>query len=229
MQDAQPTLAAGFEEIVLARRSVRGFLDKPVPPELLTQVFEVAQRSPSNCNVQPWKVYVASGECRDRLRAQFMECVEKGVTPTPEFVEAKRFEGEYRKRQVDCAVALYKSMGIGRDDREGRFKASLRNYEFFDAPHVAFIGMPVEYGPILLLDVGMYAQTLMLAMAAQGIGSCPQASVSDYPEVIRQEFGIGEDVAVVMGLSFGYEDESVEANAARTTREDLGTSVQFKD
>lgn len=228
MNDTQSSLAEGYEKVVTERRSVRGFLEKPVPPDVLARIFQVAQRAPSNCNVQPWLVYVASGACRDRMRADLAEQVQNGVNPAPEYEEKKRFEGEYRKRQVDCAVALYKSMSIGRDDREGRLRASLRNYEFFDAPHVAFIGMPKEYGPILLLDVGMYAQTLMLAMTAHGLGSCPQASLCDYPDVVRREFDIGDDIAIVMGLSFGYEDVSVPANSARTTREDLATSVSFK-
>ncbi len=228
MNDTQSSLAEGYEKVVTERRSVRGFLKKPVPQDVLARIFQVAQRSPSNCNVQPWLVYVASGECRDRLRADLAKQLESGVKAAPEYEEEKRFEGEYRKRQVGCAVALYKSMSIGRDDREGRLRASLRNYEFFDAPHVAFIGMPKEYGPILLLDVGMYAQTLMLAMTAHGLGSCPQASLCDYPDVVRREFNMGDDIAIVMGLSFGYEDVSVPANSARTTREDLATSVSFK-
>ncbi len=227
MSDTQSSLFEGYEEIVRGRHSVRGFQDKPVPQDVLNEIFQVAQYSPSNCNVQPWLVYVASGECRDRLRGALMKQVEDGVAGSPQFEEEARFADEYRTRQVDCAVALYKSMGIGRDDREARVQASLRNYAFFDAPHVAFIGMPIEYGPILLLDVGMYAQTLMLAMTAHGLGSVPQESLCDYPDVIRREFNIPENIAIVLGLSFGYEDVSVPANTARTTREDIAASVSF--
>ena len=122
-------------EAIYARRSVRGFLDKEVPQSLLNRVFEIAQKTPSNCNVQPWKAYVASGELKDKLKQKMVENVTKGVEANPDYPYRSTFENEYRKRQVECAVALYSSMDIGRDDKEGRMRASLRNFEFFDAPY----------------------------------------------------------------------------------------------
>lgn len=229
MQDTPSSVTESFENVVAERHSVRGYLDKPVPGDVLRHILKVAQRSPSNCNVQPWHVYIASGECRDRIRARFREKIQSGATASPDYVEAKPFAGKYRERQIDCAVALFKSMDIREEDRDARREASLRNYEFFDAPYVAYIGMPKEYGPILILDVGMYAQTLMLAMTAHGLASCPQTSVCDYPDVVRDEFGIADDVALVMGLSFGYEDTSTPANNTRTTREELDAVVVFKE
>src|SRR5262245_56379529 len=128
-----------LEEALLGRRSVRGYLPTPVPKDVLEQVFTWAQRTPSNCNIQPWKVFVASGAARDRIRAKLVERILGGVPMSPDYDYPGKFEGEYRKRQVDCAVAMYSAMGIGREDSAGRAKASLRNFELFDAPHVAFI------------------------------------------------------------------------------------------
>ena len=139
-----------------SRRSVRGFLDKPVPEETLKAIFELAQLAPSNCNIQPWKVFVASGEVRDELRRRMVEKVTAGVPMEPDFEpNAGKFSGVYRQRQVDCAVELYNNMGIARDDKPGRMRAQLRNFELFDAPHVVFIGMEREFGPTVALDVGM--------------------------------------------------------------------------
>ena len=187
-----------------SRRSVRGFLDKPVPEETLKAIFELAQLAPSNCNIQPWKVFVASGEVRDELRRRMVEKVTAGVPMEPDFEpNAGKFSGVYRQRQVDCAVELYNNMGIARDDKPGRMRAQLRNFELFDAPHVVFIGMEREFGPTVALDVGMYIQSLMLAMTAYGVGSCAQGSMRYFPNDVREIFGEPASTAILVGISFG--------------------------
>jgi nitroreductase len=204
-------------------------LDTPVPQEVLNRVFALAQRTPSNCNIQPWKVFVASGDTRDRIRSKMIEDITSGVAPNQDYEYPGKFEGEYRTRQVDCAVAMYSEMGIGRDDKEGRMRASLRNFELFDAPHVAFIGMDKVFGTTVGLDVGMYIQTLMLAMTAHGIASCAQGSMRSYPDLVREAFPGNEDIRILVGLSFGYEDQDVPANNTRIDREDISASVTFKN
>ncbi|MTI52763.1 MAG: nitroreductase [Alcanivorax sp.] len=212
-----------------SRRSVRGFLDKPVPEETLKAIFELAQLAPSNCNIQPWKVFVASGEVRDELRRRMVEKVTAGVPMEPDFEpNAGKFSGVYRQRQVDCAVELYNNMGIARDDKPGRMRAQLRNFELFDAPHVVFIGMEREFGPTVALDVGMYIQSLMLAMTAYGVGSCAQGSMRYFPNDVREIFGEPASTAILVGISFGYEDPGVAANRTRVGRAPLADSVSFK-
>jgi hypothetical protein len=85
------------------------------------------------------------------------------------------------------------------------------------------------FGATVALDVGMYAQTLMLLMTAHGVSSCAQGCMRFYPDVVREEFGITDDLAVLFGISFGYEDPDVPANAATTTREPLSANVIFAD
>lgn len=217
-----------LEQAILERRSVRGFLPDPVPQDVLEKVFALAQHAPSNCNIQPWFSWIASGETRNEMRKRMMERVTTGKPPIPDFDHLPNFEGVYRTRQVDCAVELYNNMGIARDDKMGRMKATLRNFELFDAPHVVFIGMQRNFGVTFALDVGMYIQTLMLVMAAHGIGSCAQGSMRYYPEDVREVFGIPENVGIVLGISFGYEDTSVAANKTRVGRAPLGENVVFK-
>lgn len=216
-------------DAMIQRRSVRGFTDKPVPKEVLDAVFSLAQRSPSNCNIQPWKVWVASGAVRDTLRERMVEKVTRGVAFAPDYDSLPRFEGVYRERQVDCAMALYGSMGIAREDRPGRQRAELRNFELFDAPHVAFIGMERDFGVTVGLDVGMYVQSLLLSMSAHGLGACAQGSMRYYPDDVRELLGIPSSTAIVLGISFGYEDPDVAANKARVDRVPVGDSVQFCD
>ncbi|MFP6581558.1 MAG: nitroreductase [Candidatus Hydrogenedentota bacterium] len=217
-----------LDEAIYARRSVRGYLDKPVPQEVLNEVFALAQRTPSNCNIQPWKVFVASGEVRDRLREKMIHNVTNGIAPKADVPYPGKFEGEYRKRQVDCAFEMYGEMGIAREDKEGRMRASLRNFELFDAPHVAFIGMESTFGTTVGLDVGMYMQTLMLAMASRGIASCAQGSMRSYPDLVREEFPGNDNIDILVGMSFGYEDAEVLANNTRIDRDPIDASVTFK-
>ncbi|ERP86897.1 oxidoreductase [Alcanivorax sp. P2S70] len=209
------------------RRSVRGFLDKPVPQDVLESVFSLAQHAPSNCNIQPWQVWVASGQVRDALRERMVDKVSRGVPFAPDYESLPRFDGVYRQRQVDCAMELYGSMGIAREDREGRQRAELRNFQLFDAPHVVFIGMEKQFGVTVALDVGMYIQSLLLTMTAHGLGACAQGSMRYYPDDVRELLEIPESTAIVLGISFGYEDPEIAANRTRVGRVPLGESVRF--
>ena len=216
-----------LDQSIRERRSVRGFLPKPVSRDVLEQVLGLAQHAPSNCNVQPWRVYIASGDALEELRTALIQAVTSNaspvmVTPIDEFV------GGYRDRQVACAVELYSKMGIERDDRLGRLKASLRNFEFFDAPHVAYICMAKSFGIGVALDVGMYVQTLMLAMQSRGISSCAQAALRSFPELVGEQLGIPDDEQILCGLSFGYEDPSVPANQTRQPRDPIASNVFFR-
>lgn len=211
------------------RRSVRGFLpEKLVPAQTIREAFDLAQRAPSNCNVQPWRVFVASGPRCSRLREQLVTAIQGGQAPNPED-DVDTFPPPYRKLQVDCAVALYNEMGIERGDQLGRMQALVRNFEFFDAPHVAIICLEKYFGLGVALDVGMYVQTLMLALWARGVVSCPQASLRQYPQIIRQELVIPDNLRILCAVSFGYEDASVPANRCRQTREPLENNVVFLD
>ena len=138
------------------------------------------------------------------------------------------FFGTYRQKQIACAVELYGNMGVERGDRAGRFDANLRNFEFFDAPHVAYVCMSKRFGIGVALDVGMYVQTLMLAMHSRGIGSCAQASLRAYPALVAEHLDIPEDEQILCGLSFGYEDPDVPANQTRQPRDPISRNVFFR-
>jgi nitroreductase len=218
----------GLIDSIYARHSVRGYLEKEVPQDVMNRIFEIAQQAPSNCNVQPWKVYVASGDLKERLRRQMVEATAGDVTPNPDYPYRGDFEDEYRTRQVECAVALYSKMGIGRGDKEGRMRAVLRNFEFFDAPHIAFLGMNPAFGTTVAIDVGMFAQSLMLTMVAFGLHSCPMGTMRNYPDMVREAFQIEDGTKILFGISFGYEDSDVVANETRTMRDDISANIVFR-
>jgi nitroreductase len=218
-----------FTDVVKARHSYRGFLPKAVDQRTLKEVFELASWAPSNCNIQPWHVHVLSGDACNRMREKMKVAAVEQPSGNPDFPWQGKFSGDYRERQICSAVGLWEHQGVTRDDREKRAWSWMRNFEFFDAPHIAFIFVTDEFPELVRLagDTGMYAQTLMLALENAGIGSCPQTSVSCYPDLVRQELGVESRFKLLMGLSFGYVDESDGANNFRTERAPLEQSTTF--
>jgi hypothetical protein len=215
-----------FEQIACTRRSIRGFLPDPVAAATLEQVFTTAAFAPSNCNTQPWQSHVVSGAVRDRLSRIFMETIGQGKHSLDYPYEAK-YDGEYRKRQLDVGILLYQALGVTRDDKAGKRRAFLRNLEFFDAPHVVFIFMPDWCGIREACDVGMYAQNLMLAMRAHGIASCPQTILGYDADSVRRELDIDATMKLLFGISFGYEDPDLPENQIVPERAQLSQLVQF--
>lgn len=209
------------------RVSVRAFLDKPVPEDTLKRIFGDAQLAPSNCNVQPWQVYVVSGEMKDRLKDSLVAAVMSGREPNPDFDWKVRYDGIHRDRQFGAANALYGSMGIERSDKQGRMMAMLRNWTFFDAPHVVFFTMEKYLNIMGAVDIGIYAQTLSLLMVEAGVSSCMQGALGQFPDPVRELIGIPETTGILFGMSFGYADESAAVNTTRTERESLESSVKF--
>ncbi|MFV2032586.1 MAG: nitroreductase family protein, partial [Gammaproteobacteria bacterium] len=140
-----------------------------------------------------------------------------------------KYSGVYRERQLEVGIMLYKAIGVTRDDKAGKRQAFLRNLEFFDAPHAAFIFMP-DWGDIReAVDVGMYAQNLMLVMQAHGVSSCPQTILGYNADVVREQLVIDPCQKLLFGISFGYADMSRPENQILPSRASLSESTQFYD
>lgn len=219
--------ALTVDEAIRRRRSVRGFLPDEVPETTLREVFELAQLAPSNCNVQPWVPHVVSGEALAKLKGALVDAGMRDEPINPDFEADRKFLGIHRERQIDAAQRLYGAMGVERRDLVGRKMAYVRNHACFDAPHAVFIFMPSYFDVREATDIGMYAQTLMLALSARGIASCAQGALSLFPDIVREHFGVPADRKLLFGVSFGYEDPSVRANAARVGRALLHDAVCF--
>ena len=215
------------DEAIRRRRSVRGFRPEEVPEATMREVFELAQWAPSNCNVQPWTPHVVSGEALQRLRDALVDAGMRDEPIRPDWPADGKFTDVYRERQVDAAQRLYGAMGVERRDAVGRKMAYIRNHAFFDAPHAVFVFMPEPFDTREATDIGMYAQTLMLALTARGIGSCAQGALGLFPHIVREHLGIPANYRLLFGVSFGYEDAGVKANAARVGRANLDDAVRF--
>ena len=216
-----------LDEAIRLRRSVRGFLPREVPEATLHEIFALAQCAPSNCNVQPWTPHVVSGEKLQRLRDALVAAGMRDDPIKPDWPADGKFNGIYRERQVGAAQALYGAMGVARSDAVGRKLAYIRNHAFFDAPHAVLIFMPEPFDTREAADIGMYAQTLMLVLTSRGIASCAQGALGLFPDIVREQLDVPSNYKLLFGISFGYEDHEVKANAARVDRAKIDDVVRF--
>jgi nitroreductase len=213
-----------FEDVVRERRSTRLFLrDKPVPRELLDEAFSLAMRAPSNSNVQPWRVFVASGPRRDRLAEALLEEASVELPVTTGLPET------FLPLRQELGGLVYGSMGIARHDAEARRLAQLRNWEFFRAPVGAVVCMHRDLGLVDSLGVGMFLQTLLLALTERGLGTCVQVSIAAYPEILRAHLDIPDELTVLCGLAIGYPDPAFAGNNLAIPRNPVETNVVFLD
>jgi nitroreductase len=211
-------------DVVRERRSTRLFLrDKPVPRELLDEALSLAMRAPSNSNVQPWRVFVASGPRRDRLVEALLEAASVELPVTTGLPET------FLPLRQELGALVYGSMGIPRHDAEARRLAQLRNWEFFRAPVGAVVCMHRDLGLVDSLGVGMFLQTLLLALTERGLGTCVQVSIAAYPEILRAQLDIPDELTVLCGLAIGYPDPGFGGNSLAVPRNPVETNVVFLD
>ena len=217
-----------FKEATRMRRSIRGFLDKPLPDSVIREVLEDAQYAPSNCNTQPWNTHVVQGERLKQL-SRILHAKNDAGEFTPDFTfDQGEFYGEYRERNNALGKAYYEAMNVMREDKAGRIRVGAMNYSFFNAPQVAFLFMP-SFGDNVRVagDMGMYGQTLLLSLAARGLGGIPQTALGFFAGTIREFLGIPDELKLLFGISFGYPDDEAPGNRIRMDRVPVDTSVTF--
>jgi len=215
------------EDALAQRVSVRAFLDKPVAQSTLDAIFNQAQQSPSNCNVQPWQTCVVSGAAKESLKEVLLQTIMAGAQPNPDFNWLPKYQGIHRDRQFGSANALYTSLDIAREDKQGRQMAMLRNWTFFDAPHVVFFTMDKYLDIMGAVDLGIYAQSLALLLTEHGLSCCMQGALGQFPDPVREALSLPEERGILFGMSFGYADESAAVNKTKTDRESIENAVQF--
>ena len=208
------------------RSSKRAFKPQPVPRATLDRMFEAAQKAPSWCNVQPWRVAITEPPVTGE-RAATLQAAARSGFPHPEIAFPMEYPSPYKENRIACGAALYTAMGVAREDKAGRYDAWLRNYALFDAPHVAVVSCDRRLGPYAYVDVGVWLGYVLTAATALGLDTCAMASVAAYPEPLRARLAIAETDVILFGLVIGYADEEAPANKCRTTRDVAGKNVSF--
>jgi nitroreductase len=212
------------ERLIRGRRAVRAYRPDPVPDPVITAVFDLAASAPSHSNTQPWSVDVVSGGVRERLGEALVRAAESGA-PTPDF-PLRPYTGTAAERSFAAGAIMYDAMGIRRDDRAGRRRAFLAQLRFYGAPHVALLWAPADADERMTADLGIYAQTLMLAMTAHGIASCPQGVLGLYADTVRSVLGPSTD-KLLFGISFGFPEPEALAAMPDIPRAPLAETTRF--
>jgi nitroreductase len=212
-----------LDATIRERHSTRMFLPDPVPRHLVEESLELAMRAPSNSNVQPWQLVFASGAVRDRLVAALLDEARAKPPKVPELPE------RFAHMRRDLGAHVYGAMGISRHDSKGRRIAVLRNWEFFGAPLAGIVCMHRDLGLVDSMGVGMFVQTLLLALTARGLSTCVQVSIGGYPDIVRAQLGIQEELAVLCGLAVGYADNDFVGGKLRVGRDAVEKHVVFLD
>jgi nitroreductase len=210
-----------LDETIRLRQSTRMFLSDPVPRHLVEEAVALAMCAPSNSNVQPWHVVFASGAVRDRLVAAMLAEARAKPPNVPQLPESHA----HLRRELGALV--YGAMGIARHDTEARQNAVLRNWEFFRAPLGGIVCMHRDFGLVDSMGVGMFLQTLLLALTARGLGTCVQVSIAGYPEIVREQLDIPEELIILCGLAVGYSDMDFAGNNLRVGRDAVDKHVTF--
>ncbi|MBE0692085.1 MAG: nitroreductase [Aquamicrobium sp.] len=217
------------DEAIVSRRSVRAFLPTPVPDETVKDILRVASRAPSGTNMQPWKVYVVTGERKAALSRAILD---SGIRPEKiEWDEYRYYPDQffepYLTRRRTVGFALYSLLGIGRREVERMRAQHDRNFTFFDAPVGMIFTIDRRLNIGSWLDYGMFLENIMIAARARGLHTCPQAAFAPYHRQIRPLLGIPEEEMVVCGMALGHEDESKPENALRSERAPVEEFVTF--
>jgi nitroreductase len=217
-------------EALSRRRSCRGYLSKPVPSDVIERLLALAARSASNSNSQPWQVHVVTGAAKRRLTADLLTAFDADDRGREYDYQPTEWPEPFGARRREFGDRLYgEALGIGRDDAARRLAHHRRNYEFFGAPVGMIITVSRWPRQGALLDAGLFLQALMLAAAAVGLDTCPQASLIDFSAVLRRNLRIPADQLIVCGLSLGYADADHLSTRCRTARLPAAAFATFHD
>ena len=214
-------------EAVTSRRAVRRFSDRPVPRDVLERVLSTAMWAPSGSNLQPWQVYVVTGAPLTELKRRAGAGVAAGKPwDEPEYqMYPPELNSPYRERRSDFGRQRYRTLGIAREDIEARQRAAIENWDCFGAPAALFCYLDRAMGLPQWSDVGMYLQTVMLLLRAEGLHSCTQMAWAKVHRTVAEIVRPPEDLVLFCGMSIGFEAEM--ASPDRTRRAPLAETVRF--
>lgn len=204
--------------VMRSRRATRAFKAQPLRRELVEEILQDAASAPSGANIQPWRVHVLSGAVKDELTNALVAASRAGTAPTPQHFP-EPLPDTYRARLMDFGARYYASLGIDRNDMPSRTRQTERNYAFFGAPVGLIFSIDRRLKPHSWIDLGLFAQNVMLAAKARGIDTCPQVAFAQFHEPIASQLGMSPEEVTAFGMSMGYGDLDAEVNRTRMPRE----------
>jgi nitroreductase len=219
MADSQSTHPVGVAEAIRKRHSTRAFLDREVDYHIIRRILDTARFAPSGVNMQPWKVAIVTGTTRKILEQRMLEEFVRGNHGKMDYdYYPGKFFSPYKERRREVAKIIYQALRIGMDEEGKRRDQWARNYSAFGAPVMLFFFMDPGLGTGSFLDYGTFIQNIMLLAIEEGLATCPQGALGEYPQIVKQTLGYPEDSILLSGMALGYEDPDHPANRIRIPR-----------
>ncbi len=215
-------------EAVNTRSTARAYLDKPVPQDILDELFETARRTPSGGNLQPWNVHVLTGEALNGFRAEVIGKLMQGKTegdtypayPSPLWEPMRTWRHK-------LGEDMYALLGIPRDDKPARMMQVGQNFNFFGAPVGILVTIDKRMDAPQFIDIGIYLQTVMLLAREQGLHTAPQGAWRAFPDTVKKHTSHPDAQQILVGMSMGYADPDKPVNDLRSDRAELSELVNF--
>lgn len=215
-------------ETITKRKSVRAFLNKEVEKEKIGKLLNIAKYAPSGVNMQPWQVAVVSGAKKKNIEDKVQEAF---INREDERMDYNYYPKEwiepYKTRRKETGLLMYKTLNITREDKQKQFLQWKANYRAFDAPVVLYFFIDTHLQKGSYLDYGMFLQNIMLCAVELGLATCTQASLAQYPDIVKEQLNIEENKILLCGMALGYEDTKHIINSYKTPRIELEEFVRF--
>jgi nitroreductase len=215
-------------EAVTSRRSIRAFLDRPVPQGTLEKILTDAARAASGANIQPWHVTVVQGRAQHDLIDVVQAAFDAGESSGDDVYYPSEFIEPYLARRRKIGWDMYGLIGIERGEYEKMAAQARKNYEFFGAPVGLMFSLHESMRTGGWLDLGLFMGNVMTLAREHGLHTCPQAAWQEFDHVVHRHLALPADQRFVVGMALGYEDTSAVINSLRTDRADLSEYVDFR-
>lgn len=207
-------------EAIQKRHSIRAFKKDPVPESILKEILGISLRAPSWTNIQPWEFTVIGGAVMEEVQKTLDRAERSGLNSSPD-IAWPTLPDAYNNRRRELGLSIYKLKNITREDSLKRQEWAIAGLRFFDAPNGIIFYYDKGLNQWSLLDIGLIMQNIMLAALNYGLGTCPEATVTRFPQVLRGLLNIPESKIIVCGIGIGYPLEGDPVNQYVSPREPL--------
>ncbi len=206
------------------RRSIRAFLDKPVPRADIENIIKYAGKSPSAINLQPWEYVITYGSEKDRLVRRLKRVHSERSVPCGPGTEKPLPENFSSRSREALKVMQPKIAETGEEFNQFIEQGSC---SFYGAPIAIIVTIDRIFPKLRYLDIGLSVSYLLLAAQAMGLSTCPIGLITSYADEITDMLDMPAGKEVLLGIALGYADKNSPVNDFKIDREDSSSIMTW--
>lgn len=184
-----------LSEIIRERRSIRKYLDRDIPAEVLSELLEDALWAPSGTNRQNWDIYVVKGEKKGKLL--------ESVKLAGEIFKPK-LKTLFPEKMVNITLNFFRNLGgapvlllVYMPKITYEIRPDMSSLEKYQVEHARFTNT---------LSAAALIQNILLLAKEKGLGTCWMTAPKNAEDQINEEMGI-TDKELVSIIPIGYPDQ----------------------